>query len=250
MNPGRLFTSFRRISPLSRSRKKSTRAIPALPAPGRPPGRAAGSGRSAPPRPVRGDHQLGGFVHVLRFVIVELGLGNDLAGHRCLGLLVAQHRDLDLPSVHRALHQDLGVVSSGLIEAASQLLAAAHLGDSHRGAEAGRLDEGREPDLSQDPLDRGGVTGAELRSADQDSRYHREAGGRQQPLGHLLVHLDGGAQHTGAHVGDSGHLEKALERAILAAGAVDDGKDHVELGGGRAVADGDQGALPPESPAG
>ena len=43
----------------------------------------------------------------------------------------------------------------------------------------------------------------------------------------MLVHADRGAEHARADVGDAGELERALDGAVLAVGAVQHRKDHV-----------------------
>jgi hypothetical protein len=43
-------------------------------------------------------------------------------------------------------------------------------------------------------------------------------------LGQRLVHAEGRAGDAGPDVGDVGHLEKSLDRAVLAEGTVKDGK--------------------------
>ena len=44
-------------------------------------------------------------------------------------------------------------------------------------------------------------------------------------LGGQLVHSQCRAQHPTSHVGNVGHLEKALEGAVLTQGPVDEGED-------------------------
>ncbi len=58
--------------------------------------------------------------------------------------------------------------------------------------------------------------------------HHGEPRRGQQSLGHVFVHLDGRGQHARAHVGHAGHLEQALQDAVLPAAAVDDGEDHIQ----------------------
>ena len=59
--------------------------------------------------------------------------------------------------------------------------------------------------------------------------YNRQHPFHTDTFHHLLVHGDGGGQHAGAHVGEIGEFEQALHRAILAEGAVQDRKDHVDF---------------------
>jgi hypothetical protein len=59
----------------------------------------------------------------------------------------------------------------------------------------------------------------------------RQAGGGEEALHRILVHGGGGAEDTGADVGDVGKFEEALNGAVLAEGSVQDGEDDVELRG-------------------
>ena len=56
----------------------------------------------------------------------------------------------------------------------------------------------------------------------------REAGGGEELLHGGLVHAGGGAENAGAYVGDVGEFEEALDGAVFAEGAVEDGEDYVE----------------------
>ena len=58
--------------------------------------------------------------------------------------------------------------------------------------------------------------------------HHRQAGLGEEPLHHVLVHARSRAQHARAHVGDAGQLKQSLDRAVLAEGPVQHGKDHVQ----------------------
>ena len=49
-------------------------------------------------------------------------------------------------------------------------------------------------------------------------------------LGELLVHGGGGGEHVRPDVGDAGHLQHALDGAVLAVGAVQHREDHVDVG--------------------
>ena len=55
-----------------------------------------------------------------------------------------------------------------------------------------------------------------------------QAGGGEELLHDVLVHAGGGAEDAGADVGDVGKLEEALDGAVFAEGAVEDGEDDVE----------------------
>jgi len=50
----------------------------------------------------------------------------------------------------------------------------------------------------------------------------------QQSLGHIFIHTDGAAQHIRANEGYPVKFQEALQGAVFAGGAVDDGKNDVE----------------------
>ena len=59
---------------------------------------------------IGGDDVARGAVEIFRLVVVELARRDDLAGHRRLGLVVAEHGDLDLARLrHRGLDDDLAI---------------------------------------------------------------------------------------------------------------------------------------------
>ena len=59
-------------------------------------------------------------------------------------------------------------------------------------------------------------------------RPDRNALDSRELLGELLVHGRGGGEHVGADIGDSRHLQQALDGAVFAVGAVQHGKDHID----------------------
>ncbi len=69
-----------------------------------------------------------------------------------------------------------------------------------------------------------------------------EAGGGEELLHGGLVHAGGGAEDAGADVGYVGEFEEALDGAVFAEGAVEDGKDYVQLLAEGAVLLGEVGA--------
>src|SRR5690606_13376299 len=56
-------------------------------------------------------------------------------------------------------------------------------------------------------------------------RRDRDAVGGGEPLGELLVHGGGGGQHARPHVRDPGHLQEALDGAVLPVPAVQHRED-------------------------
>ena len=81
-----------------------------------------------------------------------------------------------------------------------------------------------------DELDAAFGVGAPLGAEEGDVGGLRQAGGGEEALHGVLVHAGGGAEDAGADVGDVGELEEALDGAVFAEGAVEDGEDDVERG--------------------
>ena len=70
--------------------------------------------------------------------------------------------------------------------------------------------------------------GAPLGAEEGDVRGEGKAGGEEHALHGVFVHAGGGAEDAGADVGDVGELEEALDGAVFAEGAVEDGEDYVD----------------------
>ncbi|MNN80820.1 hypothetical protein D3C81_1975820 [compost metagenome] len=68
---------------------------------------------------------------------------HHFAAYAGFGMLVAQHRALDLAAVDGRFHQRLVVVGQRQREGLVERLRVAHLADPDRGALVGRLDEQR-----------------------------------------------------------------------------------------------------------
>ena len=68
-----------------------------------------------------------------------------------------------------------------------------------------------------------------LARGDRHRRHHRQPGGLQHDLHVGLVHADRAGEHAGADVADAGHLEHALDGAVLAPRAVQQREDDVDL---------------------
>ena len=103
------------------------------------------------------------------------------------------------------------------------------LGDAEAGAAAGRLHEQRVAELVGRALAAAGRVVLPLARGDRDRRHHRQPGGREHDLHVGLVHADRGGEHAGADVPDPGHLEHALDGAVLAPRPVQQREDHVDV---------------------
>ena len=181
-----------------------------------------------------GDDGHAGIGEVLGLVVVELGSGDDLADDACLGRVVAEHGDLKLARLgSRAsdalLDHEFAVEAGGEVHRGRKLFAVMHLADSDRRAEVRGLHKQGILQRGFDLL--GGFLriGAPLTAQHREIRRLRQAGGGEELLHRVLVHAGGGTEDTGADVGDVGQLKEALDRAVLAEGAVQDGEDDVDV---------------------
>ena len=73
------------------------------------------------------------------------------------------------------------------------------------------------------------AVGQRLPGAQHDVAADRDARGRGELLGELLVHRGGRGEHVRPDVRDAGHLQQALDRAVLAVRAVQHREDHVDV---------------------
>ena len=85
---------------------------------------------------------------VLRLVVVELLVGDDLADHRRFGRVVAEHGDfelarLDAGAADALLDDQLAVEAGGEVERGGEFAAVMDLADADRAAEIRGLDEER-----------------------------------------------------------------------------------------------------------
>ena len=129
-------TAGSRRAPCRRRRWRGTR---------RSPGACTSRGRRRVE--VGGDHRLRPAVEVLRLVVVELARRDDLAGHRRLGLVVAEHGALDLARLGTAASTtDLAVEREGRLDRRRQRVRRLRLRDADARSEIGRLHEHRQPE--------------------------------------------------------------------------------------------------------
>ena len=170
-----------------------------------------------------GDEQLAGVVDVLVLVVVELVAGDDLARHRGARFGVAEHRHLDLSAVDALLDDEPLVVGRRECHGLVELGRVVHLGYADRRSQVGGLHEQGVAQVGPahgvgGPVDLGVMHG--------DPRRLRQPVDRQDLLGLDLVHRQRRRQHPGADVRDSRQLEQALDRSVLAVGAVQQREHH------------------------
>jgi hypothetical protein len=118
---------------------------------------------------------------------------------------------------------DLAVVLRGQRQGGLQFARVVRLGNPHRRAQVGRLDEHRERQA------RAGLGDVRILARHRHVVYNRQHPFRTDTFHHLLVHGDGGGQHARADVGQAGQFQQALHRAVLAEGAVQHREDHVDF---------------------
>ena len=146
VKPGMVLTSLRTICAGVAARAGSRRApCRRSRSPGTPRSTAGGSRRRSAGGRSAGMIDPRSVVEVLRLVIVELARRDDLAGHRRLRVVVAEHRALDLARVgHRRFDDDLAVEASRRDPSPSRrLVAILRLRDADARSEVRRLDEHR-----------------------------------------------------------------------------------------------------------
>ena len=166
----------------------------------------------------RGHHELHPAVGVLGLVVVPVARPqDDLPRSRRHRVAVAEHRALDLDSLHHPLDHHDRVVLEGQRKRALELLGSRGLRYPHRRSEPGRLDEDRQ---------------REVESRAPAVARHRVVDLRDRVRGHQileqrLVHRQRRRQHARTHVGDVEQVEQALNGAVLAEGPVQGREDRV-----------------------
>ena len=105
----------------------------------------------------------------------------------------------------------------------SELLLRSRLADADRRAEARGLDEHRPAELGDDRRKRRRVAAAEAEEA-----RNRQAAVSHQTLGDILVHRSRRAEDAGTDIRHACNLGSALDRSILAEGAVQDREHDVD----------------------
>ncbi len=101
---------------------------------------------------------------------------------------------------------------------------------------AGLINSGK-ADKLQRALDHRLDIGLDLRPGGDNPIHHRDAVGAHDRLEDRLIHAEGRAEHTRANIGQVGQLEQALQRAVLAEGAVQHREDNIQLGQGLEISD-------------
>jgi tRNA-dihydrouridine synthase len=61
--------------------------------------------------------------------------------------------------------------------------------------------------------------------------HDRQSGGKKQGLHNVLVHARSRAQHARTHIRDVSQFEQTLNGSVFAEGAVQHGKDHIDVDG-------------------
>ena len=105
----------------------------------------------------------------------------------------------------------------------SELLPRPGLADPDRRSEPSRLDEDRTAKFGYNSVESRRVAMAETAEA-----RDRQAAVAHQPLGDILVHRRGRAEHARADIRDAGDLGQALDRSVLAERPMQNREDDVD----------------------
>ena len=184
-------------------------------------------------RQVRGNDQFRPVVvQVLGGVGIEPVPGPDFPRPRGLGRIgfrvpAAQHRAFHLPPFNLLFHDHLFAVGKRIGQRPEIVTPVFHAADPHRRPQRGGLDEQGQAQPGSQIREAGPGFGEGMESLEG---RHRQAGLGQQALHHVLVHAHGGTQHVRAHVGQPPKLQHALQGAVLAVGAVNDGQEGLDGG--------------------
>ena len=156
-------------------------------------------------------------VEILGLVIVELARWDHFAGNRHLGIVVAEHGDLDFACVgHRGFDDDLSIELRGQVDRRGQVGIALRFRDADARTEIGRLDEHGIAKRGRHVLrDAAGAAFHSLAKHDEIVRL-RQPSRRKHQLRDRLVHADRRREHACADIGDVRKLEQPLNRAVLA----------------------------------
>src|SRR5665213_1362109 len=177
---------------------------------------------------------------IFGFVIVKLLGGNDFADNAGFGSVIAEDGNLKLARLDsRApdalLDHQLAIEAGGEVHRGSEIGAGFYLADADRGAEVrGLYEDGVGEGLFEKADALFGV-GAPLGAQQGDVRRKGEAGGEEEALHGVFVHAGGRAENSGTDVSNVGKLEQALDGAVFAESAVEDGEDDVDGEGGGGV---------------
>ena len=151
--------------------------------------------------------------------------GHDLARRRGgeRTVLVLENAALDLAAANIFLDQDLAVMPKRLGDRLSELLRRPRLADADRRAKARRLDEHRTAELGDDRL-KGRLVSPRKTQEARD----RQAAVAHETFGDILVHRRGRAEDAGTDIRHARNFRDALDRSILAEGAMQNREDDVD----------------------
>ena len=179
---------------------------------------------------IGGNHRLRSLVQILRFVVVELARRDDLAGHRGLRIVVAEHRAFDLARVRaprlrpRPCDRTASAISIAGTSSAGVFTFEMPTLDPRL---AGFTNTGR-PSVLDRRQHRVAIA-IPLGADEAVPVADRQAARGEQHLHHRLVHARRRRQHAGTDIRNVGQFEQALHRAVFAVRAVQHRKHHVEL---------------------
>ena len=158
---------------------------------------------------------------VLAYIVEVFALGDDLHGGQ---IGVAQHGDLNFTALDLLLHHHMSTIGQQVIEGLLQLLAGVRQSHADGAAAIDHLHRAGYHQL----LGQAGnilffIMYVHPRGGADAQRVHH-------PLGHGLIHGHGAAQIAGAGVGYAQQIERGLNAAVLAVGAVHGQKYRIRHG--------------------
>ncbi len=153
--------------------------------------------------------------------------GQNFTQHRRPRVFIAQNGAFDLPAVDAFLDHDPRVEPKGIIHGGGKVFFDFHLFDSDGRAGAQRFDKDGHFKALQRPAQNFLRPGQPVRTAYRDPGHDGNPLLREQTLGDVLVHADGGTGDIHPHIGNPGQLQEPLHGSIFSVRAVEDGKDQI-----------------------
>ena len=182
-------------------------------------------------RQVGGNHRLGYTVFILVVIGIKLCAGQNLAGaggaHFLRVIRVANGGTFHFLPINKLFKHHFVIFPQGGVNGGVQLFTVVGLGDAHAGTRIGRFDKDRVGQAVFHAGQQGAALGFRFGSDGAAPVAVGHMIGVHDGIGNGFVHAGSGCQNAAAHIGDGSQLQQALNRAVLAVFAVQDGGDHI-----------------------
>src|SRR6185369_9787342 len=174
------------------------------------------------------------FIQVLCRIIIKFFAGHDLSWHRGAGVIVAQHRALNLACLpfcpaDTLFNHDLPVELCRLVDRGPKLFWCTSLRDSYRRSKIGGLHE----HWKLQPTGYAFLAFLRIRFpvATEDCYVFndRQSGSAEQRLHYIFIHARGRTEHPSTDVRQIREFEEALDRAVFAERAMENWEDDVDI---------------------